>query len=82
MIGKRGNVFLSVAIAIAIWIFGVLFIPFITDDIESSRVAMDCVSTSISHGAMLNCLTIDLVTPYFIWFLISLFIGFIMGATR
>ena len=82
MMNKKGNLFLAVTIGLAIWIFGVLFIPFLTDDIVSARIGMDCSNVAISDGAKLSCLTVDLIIPYFIWFVISIAIGYIMGANR
>lgn len=81
MKNKRGNIFLGVMIAIAVWFFGILFLPFITDDITTARDALNCVSTSISHGTMLTCLTIDLVVPYFIIFLVGLALGYLTGSS-
>lgn len=82
MMNKRANIFLAVVIGLAIWIFGVLFIPFITDDISTSRLSLDCTNMDISDGAKLNCLAVDLVIPYFIWFIISLALGYIIGGFR
>lgn len=77
---KRGSAFFGVTIALVVYIFGVLFIPFIMDDITTFRGEMDCSNTDISGGTMLACLLGDAMIPYLIWFFISLAIGFIMGA--
>ena len=77
---KRGSVFFGVAMGIVIWIFGVLMIPFIMDDVSTFRGEMDCSDTSITGGNMLSCLAGDLVVPYIIWIIISLSLGFVIGA--
>jgi len=79
---KRGSAFFGIAIGIVVYMFGVLFIPFIIDDVTTFRDAMDCEdSANITGGTMLACLAGDAVVPYVIWFFISLSIGFIIGRT-
>ena len=53
---KRGNIFFGVTLAIVIFVFGVLFMPFLADDITTSRAGLDCTNSSISSGTKLNCL--------------------------
>jgi hypothetical protein len=77
---KKAGMFMGVIVAITLFIAGILFLPFITDDITTARNDIDCTNTSISDGAKLTCLQIDLVVPYFIWFLLSISLGFIVGA--
>lgn len=77
-----GGVFFGVTIAIFVFIIGVLFIPFITDDITTTRVNLDCTNTSITGGTMLQCLQIDLAIPYLIWFFVSLAAGLFAGANK
>lgn len=77
---KKGSAFFGVTIAIVVYIFGVLFLPFIIDDVTTFRGAMDCSNTNITGGTMLACLLGDAMVPYLIWFFISLALGFIMGA--
>lgn len=79
---KRGSIFLGVTIGIFIWIMGVLFLPFMTDDISTLRTSLDCSNTSISGGTMLTCLFTDALVPYFIWFFVSLALGFLVGGGR
>lgn len=79
MNSKRGNMWFGVWVGIFIYIIGVLFIPYITDDITTTREALDCSSTDITGGTMLTCLQIDLVLPYLIWFFVSLALGFVAG---
>ena len=76
---KRGNIFFGVVVGLFLYIMGVLFIPFIVNDIDVARGALDCSLTTISYGTMLTCLGIDLVIPYLIWFFVSLAIGYIAG---
>ena len=79
---KRGSAFFGIAIGIVVYIFGVLFLPFIMDDVSTFRDVMDCSNTGITSGNMLSCLTGDLVIPYLILFFISLSLGFIAGAKK
>ena len=79
---KRGSIFLGITIGIFVFIMGVLFIPFLTDDVTTFRTAMNCNSTSISGGTMMSCLVSDLTIPYLIWFFCSLLIGFIGGSLK
>ena len=79
MMNKKGSAFFGVAIGIVVYIFGVLFIPFIMDDVSTFRDAMSCEDTSITGGAMMSCLFSDATIPYLIWFFISLALGFIAG---
>jgi len=77
---KKGNIFFGVVIGIFIYMMGVLFLPFFTDDITTTRTALDCSNSSISDGTKLTCLTVDVVAPYFIWFFVSALFGYIAGA--
>jgi len=78
---KRGNIFFGVIVALIVWIFGILFIPFITDDITVARVALDCTNSSITDATKVTCLTVDILLPYIIWTLMSLAVGFIVGGS-
>ena len=78
-LNKRGNFFFGFFIGIFIFIMGVLFIPYLTDDITTSRVALDCTNMSITDGTKLTCLGQDLVIPYIIWFFVSIALGYIFG---
>lgn len=80
--GKKGNIFFGVTIGLFIYIMGILFIPFLTDDITTARGELNCTDTTISDGSKLICLQIDLVIPYLIWFFISLLLGFIAGSIK
>ena len=79
---KQGNIYLGVVLGLFLFIMGVLFIPFITDDITTARDAMECSSTTITGGNMLTCMIFSSLTPYFIWFFCSLLVGYFLGATK
>lgn len=79
MMNKKGSAFFGVAMAIVVYIFGVLMMPFLMDDITTFRDAMSCSSSNISGGTMLSCLIGDAAIPYLIWFFISLALGYIAG---
>ena len=76
---KKGSAFFGIGLGIVLFIFGVLFLPFILDDVSTFRDAMDCSNVDITSGTMLSCLVSDAVVPYWIWFFISLALGFIIG---
>lgn len=76
---KKGNYFLGVVLAVFIWIFGILFIPFVIDNIDITRVGLNCTDLTISFGTKLLCLSIDGIVPYMIWLLVSLVLGLIIG---
>ena len=75
---KRGNIFFGVAVFFLVYVFGVLFIPFIADDITTTRIELDCTNSGITDGAKLNCLLTDVLIPYFILFFISAASGFLI----
>ena len=81
MMNKKGSAFFGITIGIVIFIFGVLFLPFIMDDVTTFRDAMDCSNVNITGGTMFSCLLSDATIPYLIWFFISLSLGFIVGKT-
>ena len=76
---KKGNLFFGVFVGLFLFAMGVLFIPFLTDDITTSRDALSCSSADISDGTKLMCLSIDIVVPYLIWFFCSLAIAYFIG---
>jgi hypothetical protein len=80
---KRGNAFIGVALAIFLFVMGILFIPFLTDDITTARGLLDCSNASgITSGTKLLCLNIDLLVPYFILFIVSVALGYIVGGSK
>ena len=79
---KKGSVFFGVAIGIFVYIMGVLFVPFLMDDVTTFRDAMSCSDDSITSGQMLSCLFGDAMIPCLIFFFISLALGFIIGGNH
>ena len=79
---KRGSLFLGVTIGIVIYIMGVMFLPFLINDIDTARDAFDCSSSTISDATKLNCLITNVATPYIIWFFVSLLLGFVIGVIK
>ena len=77
---KKGNMFFGIAIFTLIYFFGILFIPFITDDITTARVDLDCTNSSITDGTKMNCLLTDVLTPYFIIFIIAAAGGYLISS--
>lgn len=80
--GKRGSVFLGLAIGLFLFITGVLVLPFLTDDVTSFRVALDCSNSAISDGTKLTCLFGGALVPYYIWFFSSIALGLIIGGFK
>ena len=76
---KKGSVFMGLAMGLLIFVFGMLFLPYFTDDLTTTYTALDCQNTSISGGNKIACLETDLVAPYFIWFFISVGLGYVAG---
>ncbi len=78
---KKGNVFFGVGLGLFLFVTGVLILPFLTDDITTARANLGCeLPATISSGTMFVCLGISGIAPYFIWFFLSLAIGFILGS--
>jgi len=76
---KRGNVFFGVFVGLFLFATGVFVIPFLTDDITTTRSLLDCGNSTISDGTKLMCLQTDILIPYLIWFFTSLAVGYIIG---
>jgi len=76
---KRGNIFLGAVIGFMIFAFGVLFMPFIADDISTARGDLDCSNPNIYSGTKLVCFSTYVLMPYFIWFFVSAGIGYLAG---
>ena len=77
---KKGNIFFGLSVFVLIYVFGVLFIPFIADDITTARSQLDCSNSTITDGDKLSCLLTDILIPYFILFFISAAFGFLIGS--
>lgn len=76
---KRGNIFFGVVVALIVYISGILILPYLVEDVTNFRVAMDCTNTSISDTSKINCLMGDIIIPYWIWLIVSIALGFIVG---
>ena len=80
---KKGNLFLGFALCIFLWAMGILFLPFITEGITDARVLIECSNSSgITDGTKLMCLNLDIIVPYFIWFVASVALGYIAGGNN
>lgn len=80
---KRGSVFLGITLGLFIFITGVLILPFITDDVSSVRVLLNCSNAgAITDGTKLSCLFVGALVPYYIWFFSALAIGLVIGGSR
>jgi hypothetical protein len=82
MKNKRGNAFLGFALGIFIFVMGVLIMPFILDDVDTTRTQLDCTNSSITGGTKINCLFVGSIIPYFILFFTALAVGLIAGGSR
>ena len=82
MRNKRGQVFLGVVLGLFIWISGILLLPYILPNIDAAYSGLNCAISSITDGSKLMCLLVDFIVPYFIWFLISMCIGLIIGGRK
>jgi hypothetical protein len=80
---KKGSIFLGVSLGIFIFIMGVLILPYITDDVATFRVALDCANSgSITNGTMITCLFGGAVVPYYIWLFTALALGLVIGGRK
>lgn len=72
---KRGQANLGIAIVVGILIFlmGIPIINILKPDVDIARgsTGLDCTNTSITDGARLSCLAVDLVIPYFMLVVMS-----------
>lgn len=80
---KKGNVFLNIGISIFIWISGILMLPFLYQDLATTRTQLNCANMAVlSSGTKMICLGISGVAPYFIWFIASVALGFLIGGLK
>ena len=80
---KKANIYFNIGIGLFVFIVGVLALAFLTDDITTARAALNCAYPElITDGTMIVCLGISGLTPFFIWFFISLAVGFITGGEK
>lgn len=76
---KKGNIGISIIVAITLFIAGMIFTNFITTEVSTARTttALDCQNSSISDGNKMTCLAVDSVVPYYIILVFSAAGGFI-----
>ena len=83
MINKRGQTSLAIAVIAAIFLFmiGSMVIEIIKPEITTFRSVenFDCTNSTISDGAKMTCLGMDLLIPYFFLLIISISGGVIIN---
>lgn len=79
---KKGNLFLGFWLGLFIFVSGVLILPFLMDDIDTTRIDLNCYSEDISVGNKLTCLNFSFIVPLFIWFICSACIGLWIGGLK
>lgn len=77
--GKKGQVYLGIVLALFIWASGIMFIPYFTDMIDAQRIDLQCTTSSIAGYIKMMCLVTDAWIPYFIYALLVLALGLIVG---
>ena len=76
---NKGQMFMAVLFAVVVFVFGMLFINFIKDDITitTSVTGLDCDNMAISDGTKMVCLGFDLGIPYLFLLIVSASAGLI-----
>lgn len=82
MMSKKGNMGLfgmSLLIGFVFFMIGMIFVNPINSTIDSVRTDLTCSAapSSLSSGNMFMCLLFDIVSPYFIIGVLSVFMGII-----
>lgn len=72
---NRATLFLSIVTSVAFFAAGMLLMNFILPEISIARVALDCDSSTISDGVKATCLGVDVIAPYLILAIVSVFVG-------
>lgn len=75
---KRGSLFLGALFAFFFFMLGMWMLPFMKDGVTDARDNIQCTNSSISDGAKVTCLIVDVGVPYFI-IAILVFIGGFIG---
>lgn len=69
---KGQNLLLALITAVMIFMAGMLFLNQVMNDVALSRtIGIDCSSDTISDGAKVTCIGIDLVIPILIIAIVS-----------
>lgn len=65
---KRAQGLLTLVVVALLFLGGVMALNFMRDDVTTARSisGMDCTNASLSDGAKMTCLGIDIALPYFI----------------
>ena len=77
---SQGQIFLTIIIAIAFFMFGVLFVGLIMPDVSitKSMTNLDCSNMTITDGNKLSCLGVDSIIPALIIALVIVGGGYIV----
>lgn len=72
--GQTPNIATGIIAAILVFMIGSMMIEFLKDEIVPVRASnnLDCTNTTISDGAKVTCLGVDIVVPYFFLIILSL----------
>lgn len=78
---KGEGLMLVLIITVTVFVFGVLFVNFVMDDITTTRNDLDCnnAGNNISDGTKVACLITDGTIPYFVVLVVSLAGGLILS---
>jgi len=71
---------MGIGVFLLIYIFGILFIPYITTNVTSARISLNCSSQTITDGTKLSCLETDIIIPYVILFIFSAAGGYLISS--
>jgi NADH:ubiquinone oxidoreductase subunit 3 (subunit A) len=78
---KKGQTTLGISIIVAITLFivGMVAVNYLQPEVTRARsvTGLDCTNSSISDGAKVTCLAVDIVVPYFMVLIISVAGGLI-----
>ena len=77
---KQGNIMMTIIIALAFFMFAMLFLGFIMDNIAVSRTSdnLDCSNLNITSGNKIACIGVDLIVPSFIITIVIIGVGVII----
>lgn len=79
---KKGNLSMGVIFAIFFFILGMLMLPLVKDGVTDARDNIGCsTSGSLSDGAKIICLGLDLGVPFFIVAILT-FVGGFIGSRK
>lgn len=77
---KKGSVGIAIITCILLIIIGFMCINFVKDEVTRARTNLNCANADdISDATKLTCLVIDGTVPYWIWLILSISIGLIVG---